>query len=53
MVATAHHRLLARQTPDHELGADSFNRQHAERVTRRTIRALERQGYRPTLEPAA
>src|SRR4029453_17941876 len=52
MLVTAYH-LLARRVPYHELGADYFDRRHAERVTRRAIQALERQGYRVTLESAA
>jgi transposase len=52
MLVTAYH-LLARQTTYQELGADYFDRRHAERVTRRAVQALERQGYRVTLESAA
>ncbi len=52
MLVTAYH-LLARQTTYHEPGADYFDRRHAERVTRRAIQLLERQGYRVTLERAA
>jgi hypothetical protein len=52
MLVTAYH-LLARQTTYQELGADYFDRRHAERVTRRAVQALERQGYRVTLEAAA
>jgi hypothetical protein len=52
MLVTAYH-LLTRQTTYQELGADYFDRRHAERVTRRAVRALERQGYRVTLESAA
>jgi transposase len=52
MLVTAYH-LLARRTTYHELGADYFDRRHAERVTRRAIHMLEGQGYRVTLEPAA
>jgi len=36
-----------------ELGADYFDRRHGERVTRRAVQLLERQGYRVTLERAA
>ena len=36
-----------------ELGADYCDRQHSQRVTRRAIQLLERQGYRVTIEPAA
>jgi transposase len=37
----------------HELGADYFDRRHAERARRRHVRQLEALGYRVTLEPAA
>jgi transposase len=52
MLVTAYH-LLARQTTYRELGADYFDRRHGERVTRRAVQLLERQGYRVTLERAA
>jgi transposase len=52
MLVTAYH-LLDRQLEYHEPGVDYFERRHAERTTRRAVRALERQGYRVTLEPAA
>jgi len=52
MLVTAYH-LLARQTNYQELGADYFDRRHAERATRRAVQLLERQGYRVTLERAA
>ena len=52
MLVTAYH-VLARQTTYQELGADYFDRRHAERVKRRAVQALERQGYRVTLESAA
>jgi transposase len=52
MLVTAYH-LLARQTTYQELGADYFDRRHGERVTRRAVQLLERQGYRVTLERAA
>jgi transposase len=52
MLVTAYH-LLARQTTYSELGADYFDRRHGERVTRRAVQLLERQGYRVTLERAA
>jgi transposase len=52
MLVTAYH-LLAQQTTYQELGADYFDRRHAERVTRRAVQALERQGYRVTLQSAA
>jgi transposase len=59
VVAVAHrilviaYHLLSRQTTYRELGADYFDRRHAERATRRAIQVLERQGYRVRLEPAA
>src|SRR5262245_32144529 len=52
MLVTAYH-VLARRTSYHELGADYFDRRHAERVRHRAIQTLERQGYRVTLERAA
>jgi transposase len=52
MLVTAYH-LLARQTAYQELGADYFDRRQGERVTRRAVQLLERQGYRVTLERAA
>jgi transposase len=52
MLVTAYH-LLARRTTYQELGADYFDRRHGERVTRRAVQLLERQGYRVTLERAA
>jgi transposase len=52
MLVTAYH-LLARQLEYREPGVDYFERRHAERTTRRAVRALERQGYRVTLDPAA
>lgn len=36
-----------------ELGADYFDRRHAERATRRHVRQLESLGYRVTIEKAA
>lgn len=36
-----------------ELGADYFDRRHAERATRRHVRRLEALGYRVTIEKAA
>src|SRR5262245_19446685 len=52
MLVTAYH-LLARKTTYHEPGADYYERRHVERVRQRAIQALERQGYRVTLERAA
>jgi len=51
LLVTAYH-LLARGTTYRELGADYDDRRHTERVTRRAIQTLERQGYRVSLEPA-
>jgi len=59
IVAVAHailrtaYQLLSRGTTYQDLGADSFERRHAERVTRRAVALLERQGYRVTLDRAA
>ena len=52
MLVTAYH-LLDPQLDYREPGADSFDRRHAERATRRAVRTLQRQGYRVTIEPAA
>ena len=59
VVALAHtllrivYHVLADGTVYHELGGDYYDRRHRQRVTRRAIQLLERQGYRVTLEPAA
>jgi transposase len=45
--------LLARRTTYQEPGRDYYERRHAEHVRRRAVHALEQQGYRVTLEPAA
>jgi len=52
ILVIAYH-LLARRTTYQDPGADHDDRRHAERVRRPAIQALERQGYRVTLEPAA
>jgi transposase len=52
ILVTAYH-LLARQSTYQDPGADYYDRRHADRVRRRAIQTLERQGYRVTLEPAA
>ena len=52
ILVTAYH-LLARQTAYREPGADYFDRLHTERAKRRAIQALERQGYKVTIESAA
>jgi transposase len=51
MLVTAYH-LLDRGLDYHEPGADYFDRRHGDRARRQAVRALERQGYRVTLEPA-
>jgi transposase len=59
LVAVAHamlrmiYRVLTDGITYREPGADYYDRRHAERVRRRAIQLLERQGYRVTLEPAA
>ena len=59
VVAVAHailrvaYHVLADHHPYRDLGPDYYDRRHAQRVTRRAIDALERQGYRVVLEPAA
>ena len=52
MLVTAYH-LLDRGMDYREPGVDYFDRRHAERAKRHAVRALERQGYRVVLEPAA
>ncbi len=52
MLVTVYH-MLVRQTTYHDPGAEYYERRHADRVRRRAIQTLERQGYRVTLEPAA
>jgi transposase len=52
MLVTAYH-LLDRGLEYREPGVDYFDRRHADRAKRHAIRALERQGYRVVLEPAA
>src|SRR5262245_3820680 len=52
MLVTAYH-LLDRHVDYRELGAHYFDHRQAERLTRRALQTLERQGYRVTLEPAA
>jgi hypothetical protein len=49
---TAYH-LLPRQTTYRGPGPDYYDRRYTERVTRRALQTLERQGYRVTLERAA
>jgi transposase len=59
VIAVAHamlvsvYYILARQVAYRDLGADYYDRRHAERVRRHAVASLERQGYRVTLEPAA
>jgi transposase len=52
MLVTAYH-LLARGTVYQEAGAAYYDRRDADRIRRRAVQTLERQGYRVTLEPAA
>jgi hypothetical protein len=52
MLRTIYH-MLAEGTTYREAGADYYDRRHAERIRRRAIQLLERQGYRVVLEPAA
>ena len=52
LLRTVYH-VLAEGTVYRDLGADYYDRQHSQRVTRRAIHLLERQGYRVTLESAA
>lgn len=59
VVAVAHallvtiYHVLATQTPYRRLGAAYYDRRTAERTKHRALRALEAQGYRVILEPAA
>jgi transposase len=52
ILVTAYH-VLARGTTYQELGANYYDKRNTERITRQAVRALERQGYRVTLEQAA
>jgi transposase len=52
ILVTAYH-ILAHKTTYREPGADYYERRHADRARHRAIQALERQGYRVTLEPPA
>jgi hypothetical protein len=52
MLVTAYH-LLALKPTYHDPGVDYYDRRHTERAPRRAVQALERQGYRVILEPAA
>ena len=52
MLVTIYHQLT-RQTTYHDPGTDYDDRRHAERLRRRALQTLERQGYRVPLEPAA
>jgi transposase len=45
--------IMRDQVTYEELGADYFDRRHAERATRRHVRQLEALGYRVTIEKAA
>ena len=59
VIAVAHamrviaYHLLSRETTYQELGADYFDRRQTDRLRRRAVQTLERQGYRVILEPAA
>jgi transposase len=59
VIAVAHailvsvYHILARQVAYQDLGPDYYDRRHIERVRRQAVAALERQGYRVRLEPAA
>jgi len=59
VVAVAHQILeiayyvMHNEVTYRELGADYFDRRHAERATRRHVRQLEALGYRVTIEKAA
>ena len=52
-ILTATYSILRDGVPYRDLGPDYYDHRHAERVRRRAIAALERQGYRVSLEPAA
>lgn len=59
VVAVAHallravYHVVADGTTYRDLGPDYYDRRHVQRVTRRAVALLERQGYRVLLEPAA
>ncbi len=59
VVAVAHailviaYHVLKQQTTYRELGADYYDQRSAQRLARRAVETLERQGYRVTLERAA
>lgn len=52
LLVTVYH-VLARQTAYQEPGGDYYDRRHAQRVARRAVATLERQGYRVTIERVA
>jgi transposase len=52
LLVTVYH-VLARQTAYQEPGGDYDDRRHAQRVARRAVATLERQGYRVTIERVA
>ena len=52
MLRTIYH-LLAEGTMYRDRGADYYDRGHTQRIKRRAIAMLERQGYRVVLESAA
>jgi transposase len=47
------YHILAEGTTYRELGGDYYDRQHRQRLTRRAIQLLQRQGYQVTLGSAA
>jgi len=52
MLRTAYH-ILADGVVYQDPGSDYYDRKYAERVRRRAVQMLERQGYQVTLQPAA
>jgi transposase len=52
LLVTVYH-VLARGLEYREPGADYYDRRHAQRIARRAIATLERQGYRVTVERVA
>jgi transposase len=52
MLVSAYH-VLAHQVAYRDLGPDYYDRRHVDRVRRRAIDTLQRQGYRVTLEAVA
>lgn len=52
MLVAVYH-VLTRETGYRELGETYYDQRHTERITRRAVGLLERQGYHVTLQPAA